>query len=222
MGIKHNAVAQIYSFKQKDHETVRDCVNRLKQYIARCLDEEKPSQARLISVFLEGLKNRTLHAHLYARKHSTFNECCLDAMDFNENFDMSSESSHSSERNGRPSPQRSATTITSKDTNPEQLVDMVLRRLGQTYRPPYRPAGCAASPPTPPTKGPYAFGLCAGPHRTEQCSSYMPGANNPPIRKWCDICKWNLSHVTSDCLHIARMAREREATVKPQGFARQG
>ena len=67
MGIKHNAVALIYTFKQKDHETVRDCVNRLKQYIARCPDEEKPSQARLISAFLEGLKNRTLYAHLYAR-----------------------------------------------------------------------------------------------------------------------------------------------------------
>lgn len=44
MGIKHNAVAQIYAFKKKDHETVRDCVNRLKQYIIRCPEEEKPSQ----------------------------------------------------------------------------------------------------------------------------------------------------------------------------------
>ena len=32
MGIKHNAVAQIFSFQQREHETVRDCVNRLKQY----------------------------------------------------------------------------------------------------------------------------------------------------------------------------------------------
>ena len=66
MCIKHNTVVQIYSFKQKDHESVRDCVNRLKQYILRCPDEEKPSQARLLNVFLEGLKNKTLHAHLYA------------------------------------------------------------------------------------------------------------------------------------------------------------
>ena len=74
MGIKHNALAKIYSFKQKDHETIRDCVNRLKQYIARCPYEEKISQARLISIFLQGLKNRTFHAHLYAQKHLTFNE----------------------------------------------------------------------------------------------------------------------------------------------------
>ena len=31
-----------------------------------CLDDKKPSQAKLISIFLEGLKNRTLYAHLYA------------------------------------------------------------------------------------------------------------------------------------------------------------
>ena len=153
MGIKHNAIAQIYSFKQKDHETVRDCVNRLKQYIARCPNEEKPSQARLISVFLEGLKNKTLHAHLYAQKHSTFNECCLDAMDYDDNFDIGSVSSHSSARDDRQSREKSTTTNESRDTNPERLVEMVLKRLGQTYRPPYRPANYAAAPPT---QGPYA------------------------------------------------------------------
>ena len=89
MGIKHNVVAQIYAFKQKDHETVRDCVNRLKQYINRCPDEEKSSQGRLISILLEGLRNKTLHAHLYARKHATLNACCTDAMDYDDNFDMS-------------------------------------------------------------------------------------------------------------------------------------
>ena len=119
MGIKHNTVAQIYSFKQKDHESVRDCVNRLKQYILRCPDEEKPSQARLISVFLEGLKDKMLHAHLYARKHSMFNECCLDAMDYDDNFEMGNSSSHSENR----SPPRSSNsgTSSSRATNPEQL-----------------------------------------------------------------------------------------------------
>ena len=28
MDIKHNAVAQIFAFRQKEHESVRDCVNR--------------------------------------------------------------------------------------------------------------------------------------------------------------------------------------------------
>ena len=30
MGLKHNAVAQIYSFQQKEFEAVRDCVSRLR------------------------------------------------------------------------------------------------------------------------------------------------------------------------------------------------
>ena len=69
---------------------MRDCVNKLKQYIACSPDEEKPSQARLISMFLEGLKNWTLYAHLYACRHRTFNECCIDAMNFDNNFNASS------------------------------------------------------------------------------------------------------------------------------------
>ena len=77
MGLKHNAVALIYSFKKKEQETIRDCVSRLRQYVNRCPSEEKPSQGRLISIFLEGLKNKLLHAHLDAKKHSTFEECVV-------------------------------------------------------------------------------------------------------------------------------------------------
>ena len=55
--IKHNTMRQIHSFKQKDHESVRDCVSRLKQLYPQCLNNEKPSQERLISIFLEGLRN---------------------------------------------------------------------------------------------------------------------------------------------------------------------
>ena len=90
MCIEHNAIVQIYAFRQKAHELVRDSANRLKQYITRCPNKKKPSQKRLISIFLEGLRNKILHAHLYAKKHTCFNECCLDAMDYDDNFDMSS------------------------------------------------------------------------------------------------------------------------------------
>ena len=44
MGIKHNAVAQIYLFKQKEHESMINCANRLKKYITRCPIDEKPSK----------------------------------------------------------------------------------------------------------------------------------------------------------------------------------
>ena len=85
-GTKHNAVSLVYSFKQKENETVRDCVNRLTKYIHKCPINEKPQPQRLIFVFLEGLHNKQLHDHLYAKRHTTFSECCLDAMEFDDNF----------------------------------------------------------------------------------------------------------------------------------------
>ena len=80
---------------------MRDCVNRLKQYVARCPDDEKPSQKRLISIFLESLRNKTLHAHLYVKKHKKLNECCIDAMHFEDNMDFSNDSSQEGEPSGQ-------------------------------------------------------------------------------------------------------------------------
>ena len=51
--------------------------------------EIKLRPANLV-IFLEGLRDKTLHAHLYARKHKTLHECCLDAMDYDDNFELSS------------------------------------------------------------------------------------------------------------------------------------
>ena len=59
--IKHNIVTKIMGFKQKDIETVRECMDRLKTYIARCLEKETPNQERLISCFLEGIRSKTLY-----------------------------------------------------------------------------------------------------------------------------------------------------------------
>ena len=58
---------QIHGFKQKSYECVRDGANRLTQYLARCLEEEMPSQERLVFIFLEGLENKDLHVYLYMR-----------------------------------------------------------------------------------------------------------------------------------------------------------
>ena len=91
MGIKHNPQAKIYKFKQKDHETIRDFVNRLKQYIARCPVGKKRSESKIISLFLEGLKNKMLYKHLYAKKHHSFNVCYIEAMDLDDNFDENDE-----------------------------------------------------------------------------------------------------------------------------------
>ena len=42
MGIKHNVVAQIYNFEQKENESIRDCANHLRLYISRCPPNKMP------------------------------------------------------------------------------------------------------------------------------------------------------------------------------------
>ena len=61
MGIKHNALTQILDFKQKEKETVRDAIGRLEALILHCPPREMPEEDRLISYFLESLRDRNLH-----------------------------------------------------------------------------------------------------------------------------------------------------------------
>ena len=60
----------------------------------RCLEIEIPSQEQLVSLFLEGLLNRKLHAALYPKKHKTLNACIKEAIKLDDNIDKF--------RDGRP------------------------------------------------------------------------------------------------------------------------
>ena len=179
MGLQHDTVSMIHSFEQGETESVRDYVNRLKQYINQCPEDEKPSQSRLVSIFLDGLKNSTLHSHLYAQKHTNFNACCLDALDFTNNFKFQDGGAN------RNAPMRNlpnAAPTTSLNSN--QIADIVLRRLGQTSRP--QPIGPQQPfTRTTPPAGPPLCGICGGDHRTKQCSNFAPLVNNQPTKKWC-------------------------------------
>ena len=66
---------------------MRDYSKRLKKYLLRCLEIEIPSQERLVSLFLEGLLNRKLHAALYPKKHKTLNACIKEAVELDDNID---------------------------------------------------------------------------------------------------------------------------------------
>ena len=61
-----------------------------------------------------------------------------------------------------------------------------------------------------PIVGPYMCGICAKPHKTSQCMSYMLGENYLTTRCWCQVCQWNTMHITRDYAHIDRLARERD------------
>ena len=80
-----------------------------------------------------------LHAHLYARKHTTFQECCMDAMDYDDNFEicgMSGIEPKSKDSDFRS--HKSGTTMESKGPSEERIVELVLQKMGQfkTYHRP--------------------------------------------------------------------------------------
>ena len=85
IGMKHDELSRIYGFKQEKGESVRDCAARLRQYLIRCPQADRPTQQRLVSVFLEGLLDKTMHATLYMKHHTDLNQCILDAIDFEDN-----------------------------------------------------------------------------------------------------------------------------------------
>ena len=127
-------------------------------------------------------------------------------MDYNNNFYKKGSSIDINSKDGKIIDKSIGTPSSSaKDLNQDQLVDLVLKRLGHMYWP-YRPTRYLA----PASQGPYSCGICARPHKMEMCSSYMPSANNPSRQKWCQLCQWNYSHATPKCMRILRMPRERE------------
>ena len=76
-----------------------------------------------------------LHDHLYAKKHESFNECCLDAMDY-DNFHRKGSSIDINFEDGKIQDKSIGTSSSNaKELNQDQLVDLVLKWLGQTYLP---------------------------------------------------------------------------------------
>ena len=69
-------------------------------------------KSKLVLVFLEGLKDKTLYKHLYAMKHQSFIECCKDAMDLDDNFDDNDDTTSESTRSEVRPTRRSANTET--------------------------------------------------------------------------------------------------------------
>ena len=125
IGIKHNTYTQILSFWQQDNESVKECIDKLRQYIVRCPASETPSQERLISCFLEGLRNQQLYLHLFAKNHADFDECCFDAQKFDENCNLlHGKLDQDSIELGEPS----------KNRETQALVDLILQKLRQELK----------------------------------------------------------------------------------------
>ena len=113
------------SFKQKYKEAVRKCVDRLRQYIVHCPGSKTPSQEQLILCFLEGLRDKQLYTHLFAKGHWDFDECYNDAHKFDDNGDFMVVNVNQGSSESRD---------TSKNADPQTIADLVLRKLRQESR----------------------------------------------------------------------------------------
>ena len=111
---------------------VRDCAYRLMQYMARCPEKEFPSPEKLVSIFLEGLLNKNLHANLHGRKHKTLNECIKEAIDQNDNCDIYGKDKPITGSDGTSSRTTSDTERT-KVAKAEAMVDMIMKRMNQVF-----------------------------------------------------------------------------------------
>lgn len=152
IGIKHNTVMLVLNFKQNKSKTIRECIDRLKKYIARCPNKEMPSQKQLISCFLEALDNEQLYTQLFEKNHTDFDECCYDAQKLDDNCDWL-----------RNTSSRSASSKDDQDkgVDTNALADALWRQMKTEQRntSPYRPHPMRT----------FTCERCSGPHPTERC-----------------------------------------------------
>ena len=72
-----------------------------------------------------------MHAHLYAQKHNSMYECCLDAMDYDDNFELFS----SFKKNSKVDMESGSIRSTSIDRDlSQEIANLVLKGLGQRNR----------------------------------------------------------------------------------------
>ena len=98
-----------------------------------------PSSQRLISLFLEGLKNKSLHANLYGEKHDTLNECIKDAIGFNKNYKIYGNVDKKIHSPSKTSSVKSGKTQETSLVEVDENVDLVVKKMNQVFKPQLRP-----------------------------------------------------------------------------------
>ena len=175
IGRKHYGLTFLYEFKQESSESLRDYALQFKKHLARCPKSKTPCQERLVSLFIEGLVNRELHAMLYIKHHKTMNECIREAIEFDDNCKRTM--SHDQARTSTPSDVIYATYV-------EEVIKAIADRMQNSQEPQRVWEQQAAN-------RPYTCGICGGNHLTSQCApkSLEPLQVRPVIQapQWCDF-----------------------------------
>lgn len=134
-------------------------------------------------MFLEGLLNKNLYANLCIRKHKTLNECIKKTIDMDNNCNIYGKDKPIMGSNNL----RSRTTTETEQTKvaeAEAMVDLIMERMNQVFRPPPIFHRCKA---------------CGEDHPTNQCLSKQNyQAHKPPrMDKWCDFERMWTNHETA-------------------------
>ncbi|MCO5588037.1 hypothetical protein L7F22_041991 [Adiantum nelumboides] len=201
-GIKHNILTQILDFKQREKETVKDAIARLKSLISRCPLREMPAEDCLISCFLEGLTDRSLHMQLIGQKHIRLDNCFDDALLYEDNCNLGRASlatENAVESNHASGPM-----------NQEAIADLVMKkirheRMNLMNRERAYPRA-------------YVCGACSGNHPTGTCMKEGNTLSSGLI--WCEICKRYGSHGTNSCYFKARVQQQQQS--KQRGYQNRG
>ena len=93
-----------------------------------------PSSQRLISLFLDGLENKSLHANLYGKKHDTLNECIKDAIDFDDNYEIYGNVDKKIHLPSKTSSVKSGKTQEASPVEADAIVDLMVKKMNQIFK----------------------------------------------------------------------------------------
>ena len=127
---------------------MRDCSKQLCKYILICPKVEIPNQEHLVSIFLEGLLNKKLHATLYPKKHKTLNAYIKDAIELNNNVNEFRYGRPMGLRDSRRSEKSSKLRVIAQKTQPidttpqvptaQEVANAITRQMNVNNRTPLR------------------------------------------------------------------------------------
>ena len=100
---------------------------------------------------------------MYAKKHKTLKECIHDAIDLDDNCDIYGKDKPISDTESQ-SADSSSNTGRNKINETEAMVELIMKRMNQVFKPPPKPMRCE---------------VCGGDHPTSQC---LPRQNPQPYR----------------------------------------
>ena len=96
-----------------------------------------PLQEHIVSIFLDGLVDKSLQADLYQKKHKNINECISDAIDIAKNCDV-----YEQERleSFNKSSNETSKNYLGRTNRAEDMVELIMQKMNDVYQPePLRP-----------------------------------------------------------------------------------